>query len=132
MAAQRQSKKRTAILRALQETASHPNAEWVYALLKPEFPSLSLGTVYANLAAFLADGTIVRVATVDGKDRYDADTSEHAHFICRRCHVVLDVPGVSLPPAEVPGTMESGQISYFGICKDCLIDKPHETKEKSS
>lgn len=43
------SRKRMAILSALQETTVHPTADWVYAKLKPRYPNLSLGTVYRNL-----------------------------------------------------------------------------------
>ena len=40
----RYSKKREAILSAIQETDCHPSAEWVYSQLKPHHPDLSLGT----------------------------------------------------------------------------------------
>ena len=36
------SHKREAILRAIQDTDTHPSASWVYERLKPEFPDLSL------------------------------------------------------------------------------------------
>ena len=45
-------RKRDAILNCLRQTDVHPSAEWVHAQLKPEYPDLSLGTVYRNLALF--------------------------------------------------------------------------------
>ena len=48
----RYSKKREAILNAIQSTKCHPSADWVYQTLKPEHPDLSLGTVYRNLEFF--------------------------------------------------------------------------------
>ena len=42
----RYSKKREAILAAIQGTSCHPSAEWIYQQLKPSHPDLSLGTVY--------------------------------------------------------------------------------------
>ena len=45
----RYSKKREAILDAIQSTTCHPSADWVYQTLKPSHPDLSLGTVYRNL-----------------------------------------------------------------------------------
>ncbi|MDZ7797730.1 MAG: transcriptional repressor [Candidatus Marinimicrobia bacterium] len=45
----RKSKQRQRILAVLNSTRSHPTAAWLYDRLKPEFPSLSLGTVYRNL-----------------------------------------------------------------------------------
>ena len=53
------SRKRTAILNALQETDVHPTADWVYAQLKPRYPNLSLGTVYRNLKKFCENGKAV-------------------------------------------------------------------------
>ena len=44
--ATRYSRKREAILNAIQSTDCHPSAEWVYQTLKPTHPDLSLGTVY--------------------------------------------------------------------------------------
>ena len=63
MEARKYSKKREAILEALRNTTEHPSAEMLYARLKPEFPDLSLGTVYRNLAMFIRDGDAVSVGT---------------------------------------------------------------------
>ena len=83
--ARKHSKKREAILEALRSAKDHPSAEMLYSRLKSVYPDLSLGTVYRNLAFFINDGEITSVGTVAGQERYDADTSPHAHFICRRC-----------------------------------------------
>ena len=68
------SRKREAILTCLHGTTCHPTAEWVYQQLKPQFPDLSLGTVYRNLAAFKAEGVIDSVGVVNGLERYDGNT----------------------------------------------------------
>ena len=44
------SRKRQAILEVLRSTKIHPTAEWVHQTLKSDYPDLSLGTVYRNLA----------------------------------------------------------------------------------
>ncbi len=72
------SRKREAILTCLHGTTCHPTAEWVYQQLKPQFPDLSLGTVYRNLAAFKAEGVIDSVGVVNGLERYDGNTIPHA------------------------------------------------------
>ena len=51
-APRKNSKKRAAILACLQNTKTHPTAEWIYQQLKPQIPDLSLGTVYRNLSLF--------------------------------------------------------------------------------
>lgn len=50
------SRKREALYNALRATTVHPTAEWLYAALRPEYPDLSLGTVYRNLKKFCAEG----------------------------------------------------------------------------
>ena len=88
---QNYSRKREAILQTIRSTNTHPSADWIYQQLKPEYPDMSLGTVYRNLARFEQEGTIVLVSVVNGQERWDADTHPHAHFICRCCHSVQDL-----------------------------------------
>lgn len=119
---QRYSRKREAIREALMSTRDHPSAEQLYSRLKPLYPDLSLGTVYRNLAAFRDSGQAVRVATVNGEDRFDGNTAPHAHFICERCGAVLDVD-TSLPELDridgLPGTAREFALTFFGICDPC-------------
>ena len=126
MEARKYSKKRAAILEALRSTDEHPSAEMLYARLKSEFPDLSLGTVYRNLAMFIADVDATSVGTVGGQERYDADTTPHAHFICACCGRVLDVCSPNLSgmdgevEREVGGVVTSRSLSFTGKCADCL------------
>ena len=123
---QNYSRKREAILKIVQGTKVHPSAEWVYHELKPSYPDLSLGTVYRNLAMFVADGNVVSVGTVAGQERYDADTTPHAHFVCTCCGCVTDVCSPNLAgmdaevESEVGGVVTSRSLSFFGKCAACL------------
>ena len=96
------SRKREAILTCLRGTTCHPTAEWVYQQLKPEYPDLSLGTVYRNLAAFKAEGVIDSVGVVNGLERYDGNTIPHAHIVCESCGAVLDAERIELPEELLP------------------------------
>lgn len=117
---QKHSKKRDAILACLQSTKTHPSAEWVYAQLKPTIPDLSLGTVYRNLAEFRSSGQIISVGTVNGTERFDADISQHAHFVCQSCGAVLDLFSPDLPkPQEDCGEVTGYSLVYHGVCKAC-------------
>ena len=101
------SKKRQAILESLRSVTNHPTAEMIYNRLKPEYPDLSLGTVYRNLAMFLEEGQIISVGTVDGQERYDARTDFHAHL----CEAL----------ARSSGCKPDGiSLSYTGLCRNCL------------
>ena len=126
MAAKRYSKKREAILACLSSTKSHPSAEWVYQQLKPEFPDLSLATLYRNLSAFRHDGEIMSVGVVKGHERFDATTASHTHFVCTACGRVDDLEEIILPEdvtrkaAESRGIrVERCQLTLEGLCRDC-------------
>lgn len=119
------SRQREIILKVLKSTTSHPTAEWIYENCKAEMPSISLGTVYRNLAQLEACGEIIKVQGVFEKDRYDATTTPHAHFICEKCGTVtdFDIPDklrakiVALTDAR--HTAKSFDLTYRGVCADC-------------
>ena len=117
----RKSRKRDAILTAVRETKTHPSAAWVYARLKPEYPELSLGTVYRNLAAFRDEGRIRCVATPDGEERFDGDTRDHPHFLCEGCGAVTDVETTEQAADRLPQgyVVLERQVLYRGFCPDC-------------
>ena len=85
------SRKRQAILEALRSTKIHPTAEWVHQTLKNDYPDLSLGTVYRNLAQFKEEGIILSMGVINGQERFDANVSPHSHFICNCCGAVIDI-----------------------------------------
>ena len=85
------SRKREALYNALRATTVHPTAEWLYAALRPEYPDLSLGTVYRNLKKFCAEGKARSVGVINGQEHFDGDTSAHSHFVCDCCGRVLDI-----------------------------------------
>lgn len=92
----RYSKKREAILAAIQGTSCHPSAEWIYQQLKPSHPDLSLGTVYRNLIFFQERGDIRSVGVIQGQERFDAVVTPHSHFVCEYCGAVIDLPHLTL------------------------------------
>lgn len=61
MPARKNSKKRQVILEALAATTAHPTAQELYQQLKPDYPDLSLGTVYRNLSLFAEEGDAMSV-----------------------------------------------------------------------
>ena len=126
-ASQKNFRKRNAILSYLQGTNAHPSAETIYSDLKAEIPDLSIGTVYRNLTHFRKQGLVSSIATVNGIERFDANTEPHVHFICEGCDAVIDLHQLSTPQAlcsEAEGSIGcsvSGcQLSFTGKCRDCL------------
>lgn len=130
----KQFRKRNAILHCLRQTDLHPSAEMIHEMLQKEHPDISLATVYRNLSRFKAQGMIQSIGTVNGIERFDANTDSHVHFICTGCDAVLDLPQI-----EVPQTLgcsvencsgcrvESCQLTFAGLCSECK-----EKKEEAS
>ena len=122
----KQFKKRNAILCCLQQTDTHPSAEMVHEMLRPEHPDISLATVYRNLSRFKQQGVITSVATVKGVERFDANTAPHVHFICSNCDAVMDMHQIPVPqpgdfsPDSCSGCrIENCQLTFTGLCGQC-------------
>lgn len=122
----KKSKQRDAIVKYLQSTKDHPTADTVYLHIRKIFPNVSLGTVYRNLSLLSDRGDILKLSC-DGKaDRYDANTDQHYHFICKECGDVIDLEMESLDHIEtIAGAHFKGKILshvayFYGICEECL------------
>lgn len=129
MAALKYSRQREAIKHFLTGRTDHPTADTVYASLREEFPNISLGTVYRNLALLADIGEIQRIPTGSGADHYDATVEQHQHFICRHCHQVYDLEMENIDSImdaaskNFSGRIESYLANFYGICEECLGDE---------
>lgn len=127
-------RKRNAILSCLRSTTEHPSAEWIYTRLKPEYPDISLGTVYRNLNLFKEQGIIASLGTVKGAERFDGITTPHVHFICTVCGSVMDLAGISVPEELSDaasglsgGRVDSCRLCFYGTCQACQSIEKEET-----
>lgn len=122
----RYSKKREAIQTALAHCHEHPSAEWLYQQLKPQYPDLSLATVYRNLREMVEQGDAVCVGTLEGKERFDICHHPHAHLLCRGCGEVVDIElegslDVSCKETETgyAVTIDPYGVKFMGLCSRC-------------
>ena len=123
----KKSRKREAMLAALRATTEHPTAEMLYNTLKPEYPELSLGTVYRNLSLFAEEGDAMSVGVFRGQERFEARTEPHAHLHCAQCGLVIDVPLPGEPETQLCALAQSAtdaqvlgcSITFTGLCKTC-------------
>ena len=123
----KQFRKRNAILACLRSTTSHPSAEMVHDMLQADHPDISLATVYRNLPRFKNQGNIQSLGTVNGIERFDANTDSHVHFICDSCDAVMDLHELQTPKALCTEAEDcsgckigSCQLSFTGTCRSCL------------
>lgn len=117
------SRQRECILNYLKNTTSHPTAEEIHQHLRKELPNLSLATVYRNCNKLADKGELLRLDT-GGKTHFDADTSDHQHFVCLKCDRVYDM-FFSLPDEVITENLPEGfehknhKLYFFGVCKRC-------------
>ena len=125
MATIKHSKQRDAIMEYLKNTHEHPTADSVYAALRKEYPNISLGTVYRNLALLSELGEINKLSTGSGPDRFDGDIHPHYHFVCKKCNCVSDLylKGLemvnTIAGSDFNGTIDGHVTYFFGTCADC-------------
>ena len=121
----RHSEKRDAILNCLRQTKVHPTAEWIYQKLKPEYPNLSLGTVYRNLDQLAKDGEIQKLEMPDGPDCFDHRLQRHYHAKCSRCGRVFDIEmdymeDLAHRVKDAYGfAIDGHNLVFTGICPTC-------------
>ena len=127
MPVKRRSKKRDAILELMRSAKNHPSAQWLYDTLKPDFPDLSLGTVYRNISLFRKEGQVAFLGAVNGEDRFDAVTYPHPHVCCTNCGIINDVDeALSGELSEqlqlnIPGfKIDVRNTVFYGICNHCM------------
>lgn len=123
------SRQREAIKQFLMNRTDHPTADTVYTCLREEYPNISLGTVYRNLALLADIGEISKISTGSGAEHYDGNMSQHQHFICTRCQSVYDIQmeDMSALIDAASKRFSSGRIdmcraNFYGICENCLKD----------
>lgn len=128
----RYSRAREQIYEYIFSVKTHPTAEEVYLRLKKSIPEISLGTVYRNLKQLEQEGRIVRVASVNEKERYDALCHSHLHFVCDKCGSVSDINGIDPNSLNVPEVLDGRynvqRISVIlgGLCINCNKEKENE------
>ncbi len=117
---------RLAIMKLLDGNIGHPSAEEIYNALKPDFPSLSLATVYNTLEALCEAKEIQEVRIKRDKRHFDPNVVPHTHFLCRICDKIydleLDVQSVQLQiPLKMQGCQVDGYtLHLYGTCPACM------------
>ena len=131
----RNSKQRDIIRQALMNRTDHPTAETIYAELKPQYPRLSLGTVYRNLMLLKNLGEIQSIDIGDGVTHFDYDIFPHAHFLCSRCGRVSDIKIRDIEriknsfSRDFKGRITTCNVNFIGICPECLNEENNDKEQ---
>lgn len=91
--------------------------------LSKDMPTLSKTTVYNTLKLFVEHGA-AQMLTIDEKNAcFDADVSQHAHFLCKKCGKIFDMP-CSSEVQKIDMEMNGFRVDeihqyYKGLCPHC-------------
>lgn len=116
---------RLAVYKYLMSTNEHPSAEVIYKSLQPEYPTMSLATVYKALKTLVEVGLVQELNVGEGNFRYDANQYDHAHIQCISCSKVSDLENISFSNlnqiAEDSSDYKvlSNRIFFYGLCENC-------------
>jgi Fe2+ or Zn2+ uptake regulation protein len=120
------SVQRLAIMNYLNEHRTHPTADEIFTALAPSIPTLSRTTIYNTLKLFTQHGVVQAITIDERNEHYDADTSVHAHFLCRECGKIYDafindsvIPGEK-ELREAGHKVDEAYLFYKGVCRNCL------------
>ena len=120
---QRQTRQRDAIRGALAAAARPLAPQELLRAARQALPSLGIATVYRNVKALLAEGTVHMVELPGAPARYElAGKRHHHHFHCRTCDGVFEVDAC---PAGIGRLLPRGfslerhEIILYGLCAGC-------------
>lgn len=106
---------RLAILKEIQKFG-HISIDEIYENIKESNPSMSLATIYKNLASMQEAKIIDEVKLPNQKQRYELTKNPHIHLICENCGKIVDM--------ELNGSLES-------LKKTCANASSFDVKEAS-
>jgi len=116
---------RLAVYKYLISTKEHPSAEVIYKALQPDYPTMSLATVYKAVKTLVEVNLVKEINVGEGNFRYDGNNSDHAHIQCTSCNQVNDLEGVSFSNLNKIAEDKSGyqvvynKVFFYGLCKEC-------------
>lgn len=117
----RPSMQRLEILNFISSNKSHPTADEIYSFVHRNNPTLSRTTVFNNVKLLSEKGLVNDINISSDSTRYDSTLSvPHAHFICRECKKIFDIP-FDMSVLTIPDEFSCDNVNiYFkGICPEC-------------
>lgn len=116
---------RRAVLAYLVASHEHPSAEKIYHDLLPQFPGMSLATVYNNIKVLIDEGVVSEIKVRNDTTTYfDFMGHEHLNVVCEKCGRIADVE-IDVPDLREEAASQSAyritktQMTVYGICPDC-------------
>jgi Fur family transcriptional regulator, peroxide stress response regulator len=116
---------RIEVVREIAAADDHPDVEHIFRDVRTRVPTISLDTVYRTVATLVELGCVTRTTLTPGPARYDANVTNHHHFVCTRCGIAHDIVDPGLEAVRAPagtkglGRVETVEVRLRGVCKEC-------------
>ncbi len=120
------SVQRMAIMDYLLKNHTHPTADEIYTNLQHKIPTLSKTTVYNTLKLFVKQGTALFIDIDEKNARFDGVMKAHAHFRCKQCGCIIDIPLPEIQqllPKNAGFSIDEAYVNIKGLCKKCQMEK---------
>ena len=122
----RQTPQRLAVLKVLAVSDGHPSVERIYEMVRSEFPTTSIATIYKTVNLLKQLNEVLELGFPDGSNRYDGNKPyPHPHVICTTCKKIIDPNLGRLKDLTKEVIKETGfqilnhRVDFFGTCRDC-------------
>ncbi|MBC8376462.1 MAG: transcriptional repressor [FCB group bacterium] len=119
---------RIALLKLLDVTHEHFDAEEIYLELLKKQKNVSRATVYRSLEALAEQDLVTRLDFGDGRMRFERSKGEdehHDHLICEECGKVIEFFNLEMEAQQLSVCEENDftpsthTMHIFGTCSDC-------------
>ncbi len=117
----RQTNQKEIIMDVLEEM-NHPTADELLVKIEKKYGPFSKATLYRNLAKFVEDGKVDRIALSDAVVRYEKAKDFHYHLACEKCGKIEDLmlPNPLVFPEKMMGyIIDAHELTFYGICPKC-------------
>ncbi len=115
------------------EDMNHPTADEILEKIEKKYGAFSKATLYRNLAQFVEEGKLDRVALSDAIVRYEPATYFHYHLACEKCgkieNLMLPTP-LSFPDKMMGYIIDAHSLVFYGICPKCQKIMEKENSEE--
>jgi Fur family peroxide stress response transcriptional regulator len=126
---------RLAVLSTLEGRRDHPTADQIFQEVRRKLPAISFNTVYKTLEVLCRNGLVMKVNPLHEVARYDVQTHNHAHLICRLCFRIYDLERQPAPielslEDTPPGfQIERQSVIFWGKCPHCQSSAPYSDQK---
>lgn len=121
----RDTKQGKLILDILKKNKLHPSIQEIYQEVLKIDSRIGQATVYRNINKLVHEGKIRRLRTLDNAYHYDINIKSHYHFVCKKCHKIIDLyekdgkKTTQRIAKKYKLKIDTKDIIYVGTCEKC-------------